>query len=141
MMGKRIITISREFGSGGRFIGMEVAQKLGVKYYDKEMIGQIAEQSGFSPKYIQENAELSPKKGLFAYAFSGRDQYWYRRSARPSAPVRRSAPALRAAPWNHQNESFQLQLADRLTDRGAADAQLLCQLNLHQALARCQLSL
>lgn len=64
MMGKRIITISREFGSGGRFIGMEVAQKLGVKYYDKEMIGQIAEQSGFSPKYIQENAELSPKKGL-----------------------------------------------------------------------------
>ena len=74
MMGKRIITISREFGSGGRFIGMEVAQKLGVKYYDKEMIGQIAEQSGFSPKYIQENAELSPKKGLFAYAFSGRDQ-------------------------------------------------------------------
>ena len=54
MMGKRIITISREFGSGGRFIGMEVAQKLGVKYYDKEMIGQIAEQSGFSPKYIQE---------------------------------------------------------------------------------------
>ena len=74
MMGKRIITVSREFGSGGRFIGMEVAQKLGVKYYDKEMIGQIAEQSGFSPKYIQENAELSPKKGLFAYAFSGRDQ-------------------------------------------------------------------
>ena len=73
-MAKRIITISREFGSGGRFIGMEVAQKLGVKYYDKEMIGQIAEQSGFSPKYIQENAELSPKKGLFAYAFSGRDQ-------------------------------------------------------------------
>ena len=45
MMGKRIITLSREFGSGGRFIGMEVAQKLGVKYYDKEMIGQIAEQS------------------------------------------------------------------------------------------------
>ena len=48
---------------------------------------------------------------------------------------------LRAAPWNHQNEPFQLQLADRLTDRGAADAQLLCQLDLHQALARCQLSL
>ena len=46
MMGKRIITLSREFGSGGRFIGMEVAQKLGVKYYDKEMIGQIAEQCG-----------------------------------------------------------------------------------------------
>lgn len=72
-MEKRIITISREFGSGGRFIGEEVAKKLGVAYYDKDIIGKIAEQSGLSPEYIQENAELSPKKGLFAYAFSGRD--------------------------------------------------------------------
>lgn len=72
-MTKRIITISREFGSGGRFIGEEVAKKLGIAYYDREIIGQIAEQSGLSPEYIQENAELSPKKGLFAYAFSGRD--------------------------------------------------------------------
>ena len=72
-MAKKIITISREFGSGGRFIGEEVARKLGVAYYDKDIIGQIAEQSGLSPEYIKENAELSPKKGLFAYAFSGRD--------------------------------------------------------------------
>lgn len=72
-MAKRIITISRELGSGGRFIGEEVAKKLGIAYYDKNIIGQIAEKSGLSPEYIQENAELSPKKGLFAYAFSGRD--------------------------------------------------------------------
>lgn len=72
-MAKRIITISREFGSGGHFIGEEVAKKLGIAYYDKNIIGQIAEKSGLSPEYIQENAELSPKKGLFAYAFSGRD--------------------------------------------------------------------
>lgn len=72
-MAKRIITISREFGSGGRFIGEDVAKKLGIAYYDKNIIGQIAEKSGLSPEYIQENAELSPKKGLFAYAFSGRD--------------------------------------------------------------------
>lgn len=72
-MAKRIITISREFGSGGRFIGEEVAKKLGIAYYDKNIIGQTAEKSGLSPEYIQENAELSPKKGLFAYAFSGRD--------------------------------------------------------------------
>ena len=72
-MAKRIITISREFGSGGRFIGEEVAKKLGISYYDKNIIGQIAEKSGLSPEYIQENAELSPKKGLFAYAFSSRD--------------------------------------------------------------------
>ena len=39
-MVKRIITISREFGSGGRFIGEEVAKKLGIAYYDKNIINQ-----------------------------------------------------------------------------------------------------
>ena len=72
-MTKRIITISREFGSGGRFIGEEVAKKLGIAYYDKNIINEIAEKSGLSPEYIQENAELSSKKGLFAYVFAGRD--------------------------------------------------------------------
>ena len=72
-MAKRIITISREFGSGGRFIGEEVAKKLGIAYYDKNVINEIAEKSGLSPEYIQENAELSPKKGMFAYALAGRD--------------------------------------------------------------------
>ena len=72
-MEKRIITISREFGSGGRFIGEEVAKKLGIAYYDKNIINEIAEKSGLSPEYVQKNAELSPKKGLFAYAFAGRD--------------------------------------------------------------------
>lgn len=50
-----------------------MAKKLGIAYYDKDIIGQIAEQSSLSPEYIKENAELSPKKGLFAYAFAGRD--------------------------------------------------------------------
>ena len=72
-MAQRIITISRDFGSGGRFIGEEVAKKLGMAYYDKNVITEIAEKSGLSPEYIQENAELSPKKGLFAYALAGRD--------------------------------------------------------------------
>ena len=72
-MAKRIITISREFGSGGRFIGEEVAKQLGIAYYSENIIDQIAQQSGLSPEYIEENAELSPKRGFFAYAFSGRD--------------------------------------------------------------------
>lgn len=72
-MARRIITISREFGSGGRFIGEKVAKKLGIAYYDKNIIRQIAEKSGLSPEYIQESGELSPKKGMFAYAFAGRD--------------------------------------------------------------------
>jgi len=72
-MVKRIITISREFGSGGRFIGEEVAKKLGIAYYDKNIINEIAEKSGLSPEYVQEKAEFSPKKGFSAYAFTGRD--------------------------------------------------------------------
>ena len=55
-MAKRIITISREFGSGGRFIGEEVAKKLGIAYYDKNIISHIAEESGLSPDYIQEKS-------------------------------------------------------------------------------------
>ena len=39
----------------------------------KNIITKIAEKSGLSPEYVQESAELSPKKGLFAYAFAGRD--------------------------------------------------------------------
>ena len=49
-MAKRIITISREFGSGGRFIGEEIAKKLGIAYYDKNIISKIAEKSGLSPE-------------------------------------------------------------------------------------------
>ena len=51
-MAKRIITISREFGSGGRFIGEEVAKKLGIAYYDKNIINEIAEKSGLSLSLI-----------------------------------------------------------------------------------------
>ena len=42
-MAKRIITISREFGSGGRFIGEKLAKKLGIAYYDKNIINEITE--------------------------------------------------------------------------------------------------
>ena len=72
-MKKNIITISRHFGSGGRFIGEEVAKQLGISYYDKNIIEKIAEKSGLAPEYIEKNGELSPGRGLFAYAFSGRD--------------------------------------------------------------------
>ena len=61
-MKKRIIAISREFGSGGRFIGEEIAKKLGIAYYDKDIISQIAEKSGLSPDYIKESGELHREK-------------------------------------------------------------------------------
>ncbi len=61
-MTKRIITISREFGSGGRFIGEEVAKKLGIAYYDKNIINEIAEKSGLSPEYIRKMQNYRRKK-------------------------------------------------------------------------------
>lgn len=72
-MKKKIITISREFGSGGRFIGEEIANKLGIAYYDKEIIAEIAKKTGFDTDYIENSAELAPKGGVFAYSFLGRD--------------------------------------------------------------------
>lgn len=72
-MANKIITISREFGSGGRFIGAEVARKLGIAYYDKELIARVADESGFAKEFIEQKGELSPRKGFFSYAFTGRD--------------------------------------------------------------------
>ncbi len=70
---KKIITISREFGSGGRFIGETLAKELGFTFYDKEIIAQVAEKTGLSEKYIAERGEYAPKKNIFSYAFIGRD--------------------------------------------------------------------
>lgn len=56
-MPNRVITISREFGSGGRTIGKLVAEKLGIPCYDAELIEKIAEQSGYSAEYIKQEVE------------------------------------------------------------------------------------
>ena len=69
-MEKKIITISREFGSGGRTIGRLVAQKLGVPFYDKELVKQISVESGFAPNFVEENGEHAPGRSFFAYAFA-----------------------------------------------------------------------
>ncbi len=69
-MKKKIITISRQFGSGGRTVGRLVAEKLGIPFYDKELVEQIALESGFAPKFVEEHGEHAPGKSLFAYAFA-----------------------------------------------------------------------
>ena len=69
-MEKKIITISREFGSGGRTIGRMVAERLGIPFYDKELVDQIAVESGFAPKFVEEHGEHSPGSSLFSYAFA-----------------------------------------------------------------------
>lgn len=69
-MEKRIITISREYGAGGRRVGHMIAEKLGIPFYDKELVYQVAEESGFAPKYIEEHGEHSPNTSMFSYAFA-----------------------------------------------------------------------
>ena len=59
-MKNRVITISREFGSGGRTIGKKVAEKLGIPCYDSELIQKIAEESGFAENYVKEAGEYVP---------------------------------------------------------------------------------
>ncbi len=66
---KKIITVSREFGSGGRSIAKKVAEKLGYEYYDEALVKKVAEQTGFAPKYIEEEGEYAPGKSRLSYAF------------------------------------------------------------------------
>jgi len=69
-METKIITISRQFGSGGRSIGRQVANKLGIPFYDKELVEQIALESGFAPKFVEEHGEHAPGRSRLAYAFA-----------------------------------------------------------------------
>lgn len=72
-MSYKIITISREFGSAGRFIGEETAKKLGIAFYDREIIAKVADDLGLSEKYVADRGEYAPSKNIFSYAFIGRD--------------------------------------------------------------------
>lgn len=70
-MKNRIITISREFGSGGRTVGKRTAEQLGIPCYDRELIQKIAGKSGFAEGYIKSLDETAPG-GFLASAFSNR---------------------------------------------------------------------
>ena len=70
-MQNRIITISREFGSGGRTIGKKLAEKLGIPCYDAEVVEKIAEESGYAEDYIKEESEYT-SGGWLSTVFSDR---------------------------------------------------------------------
>ncbi len=72
-MSNRIITISRQFGSGGRTIGRMAAEKLGIPCYDHELIDKITEESGLLKTFVESNAE-DVQGGWFAM-MTGRDFY------------------------------------------------------------------
>lgn len=63
---RRIVTISREFGSGGREIGKRLSDKLDMAYYDEEIITEISKETGLSEEYIRNISE----KGIYPTAFN-----------------------------------------------------------------------
>ena len=69
-MAKKVITISREFGSGGRTIGRAVAEKLGYKFYDSEIIDRVIEKSGLSREIVEKYDEYATHKSSFLYSIA-----------------------------------------------------------------------
>lgn len=72
---KRIITISREFGSGGRSIGREVAERLGYAFYDEELVNEVAKRSGFSPEFIKEQGEYATSRHSLLFSLATAQQF------------------------------------------------------------------
>ena len=64
----KVITISREFGSGGREFGRRLAEELGFDYYDKEIISEIAKKTSMSEEFIREVTDKKPHN-LFPITF------------------------------------------------------------------------
>ncbi len=67
-MKKSIITISREFGSGGRSVGRLVADRLGYRFYDAEIVTRVAQKSGFSEDFVAEEEEYAHHKSALLHA-------------------------------------------------------------------------
>ena len=74
----KIITVSRQFGSGGKTVAREVATRLNIPCYDHELIEKVQKDSGFTKEYINENGESS-STGILTTMFGtsfGRDLVW-----------------------------------------------------------------
>ncbi|MCD8025796.1 MAG: cytidylate kinase-like family protein [Clostridiales bacterium] len=67
---KNIITISRELGSGGRSIGKLVANRIGIPYYDRELIDEAAKESGLSIKYVENCEQRATNSFLYNFVMS-----------------------------------------------------------------------
>lgn len=74
-MKTRIVTISREYGSGGRAVGQQLAARLGIACYDQALIGKIAMETGFARDYISKRGEDAPKGAWLGGVFAGKDFY------------------------------------------------------------------
>lgn len=70
MVKRDVVTISREFGSGGRTIGRMVAEKLGYAFYDQELIVKVAKQSGLAEQIVEKYDEYATHKNSLLYALA-----------------------------------------------------------------------
>lgn len=68
-MEKHIITVSRQFGSGGRSVAKLVAERMGYTYYDKELVKQVALETGFDERYVEDRGEHAPSASRLAYSY------------------------------------------------------------------------
>ena len=68
MSGKRIVTITRQYASGGREIGLKLAQQIGAEFYDKKLLEEAAKSSGIHQSHFEENDER--RTGSFLYLLS-----------------------------------------------------------------------
>ena len=68
-MAYKIITVSRQFGSGGRSIAKQLAERLGYDYYDREIIDNVSLETGFTKDFIASKGEEAPGKTIFSYGF------------------------------------------------------------------------
>ena len=79
-----VITISREYGSGGRYVGRLIADKLGIKFYDKEFVTKIAKETGLSEEYIESNEQkkdsLSSLNNGYYFGLNNADELFIKES-------------------------------------------------------------
>ena len=71
----KIITVGREFGSGGRTVAKMAAEKLGIPCYDSEILAKIADESGFAREFVDERSEGASISSIIAKGLSGLNGY------------------------------------------------------------------
>lgn len=65
-MAKTIITVGRQYGSGGRYVARLLAEKMGIPYYDKELLAEVAKDSGICQDLLEEHDEKNTRNFLFS---------------------------------------------------------------------------
>ena len=104
-MAGTIITVGRQYGSGGRYVARLLAEKLGIPFYDKELLAEVAKDSGICKELLEEHDEKNSRSFLF-YMMSG------------TQPMGDSTAMYMDMPLNHRIFLAQFDTIRRLADEG-----------------------